>query len=184
MSTINSRYLKEYNKAQVEEIKKHKWIESHKQNHDIGNFEASVDWVNKYAEAFRAHWEKTHMKIIFMLKQSAENEDPSDEKCIITISNPGEKVLLKKGWKEKIYFNCIGSLFDEKQAKDLIEFVMHLPKSVNTIIVNGSGMVGRLASIANFISEKMNVPVYNKTDKKPEPDQLIEKTLNKVWKGE
>ena len=48
--------LREYNCCQVEEIEKHKWIESEKAGHDIGEVQAAVDWVSKYACEFKAYW--------------------------------------------------------------------------------------------------------------------------------
>ncbi|EPR44210.1 hypothetical protein [Desulfococcus multivorans] len=41
---------------QVDEILKHKWIESEKAMRDLGN-EAVFDWVRKYAADFRTYWE-------------------------------------------------------------------------------------------------------------------------------
>jgi predicted protein tyrosine phosphatase len=142
------------------------------------------------------------MKIIFMSKEFAEKEIPSNEKCIISISDPDEKVFLKNGWKEKISFKFddldpeelkiigrkdlirSGSFFDEKQAKDLIEFVMHIPKYIDTVIVHCSKGTSRSAAVANFLCEKLNCMKYNMTGKKINPNQLVEKMLNKVWDGE
>jgi hypothetical protein len=42
-----------------EEIMKHKWIESEKQNHDIGFESALVDWVTKH----RPDWLEAQKKI-------------------------------------------------------------------------------------------------------------------------
>ena len=44
--------LKEYNMRQIDEIEKHKWIESEKAGHDLGEA-ARIDWVKKYAAKFR-----------------------------------------------------------------------------------------------------------------------------------
>jgi len=41
---------------QIDEILKHKWIESEKAMRDLGN-EAVFDWVQRYAAGFRAYWE-------------------------------------------------------------------------------------------------------------------------------
>jgi len=48
---------------EVEEMKKHAWIESEKAGHDVGA-EAMRDWVTKYAAQFREDWEKAHGKVI------------------------------------------------------------------------------------------------------------------------
>lgn len=42
-------------KDQLEEMKKHKWIESEKVGYDLGQ-DAIMDWVEKYAAAFRFEW--------------------------------------------------------------------------------------------------------------------------------
>jgi hypothetical protein len=41
---------------QMEEILKHKWIESEKVGHDLGP-EAVADWIDKYADKWRIWWE-------------------------------------------------------------------------------------------------------------------------------
>ncbi|HOO76317.1 MAG TPA: hypothetical protein PK636_02860 [bacterium] len=42
---------------QLQEIEKHKWIESEKAGCDLGNI-AMLDWINKYAESWRRQWER------------------------------------------------------------------------------------------------------------------------------
>ena len=49
----------EYMKAQVHEIDVHKWIESEKAGHDLGD-QAAKEWIEKYAETFRKEWNKAH----------------------------------------------------------------------------------------------------------------------------
>ena len=44
-------------KLEVEEIKRHRWIESEKKGYDIGSYVAALDWIEKYAEEFRRYWE-------------------------------------------------------------------------------------------------------------------------------
>jgi len=56
MEKCSEEELREYNLAQIEEIKKHKWIESEKAGHDIGEFQAAVDWVSRYAGEFKGVW--------------------------------------------------------------------------------------------------------------------------------
>ncbi len=51
--------FQEFMKAQVEEIKKYKWIESEKAGKDIGQV-AIKDWISKYAPVFREEWEKKY----------------------------------------------------------------------------------------------------------------------------
>lgn len=51
--------LKEFMKSQIEEINKHKWIESEKACRDLGK-QAVQDWINKYAKLFRQEWNEKH----------------------------------------------------------------------------------------------------------------------------
>ena len=44
------------NKAVVDEINKHKWIESQKVGYDIGFEKAADDWIGRFAD----DWEKIH----------------------------------------------------------------------------------------------------------------------------
>ncbi|ROQ92094.1 hypothetical protein [Desulfosoma caldarium] len=46
----------DYIHLQLQEILKHKWIESEKAGRDLGQ-EAVFDWIEKYAEGFRRHYE-------------------------------------------------------------------------------------------------------------------------------
>jgi hypothetical protein len=43
---------KNLNKKQIEEIEKHKWIESEKVGYDLG-YLAVLDWIKKHAKKFR-----------------------------------------------------------------------------------------------------------------------------------
>ena len=45
--------------SQIEEIKKHRWLESEKAGHDVGLDWAALDWVTKYAGKYREYW-KSH----------------------------------------------------------------------------------------------------------------------------
>jgi hypothetical protein len=45
------------NKKAVEEINRHRWIESEKTGHDIGFETASVDWLEKFSSA----WMQYHL---------------------------------------------------------------------------------------------------------------------------
>ncbi len=47
--------LRKYNLTQLEEIKKHKWIESEKAKKDLGQH-AVHDWINRFAQSFREFW--------------------------------------------------------------------------------------------------------------------------------
>ena len=44
-------------RIELEEILKHKWIESEKAGYDLGD-QAVWDWVKKYAREFREYWEQ------------------------------------------------------------------------------------------------------------------------------
>jgi hypothetical protein len=44
-------------RKELEEILKHKWLESEKAGYDLGD-QAVWDWVEKYAHEFREYWQK------------------------------------------------------------------------------------------------------------------------------
>ena len=50
---------KTYMRIQIEEIKKHCWIESEKHKKDMTG-EVEIDWINKYAEKFRRYIEREY----------------------------------------------------------------------------------------------------------------------------
>jgi len=50
-------YMRKAFQAQVQEILKHKWIESEKAGHDLGKA-AIEDWIRKYAHLWRQWWEE------------------------------------------------------------------------------------------------------------------------------
>jgi hypothetical protein len=64
--------LKEYNQLQIEEMEKHKWIESEKAGHDLGDA-AHMDWVIKYAAKFREEHPVTTDKLPTDKESMAEN---------------------------------------------------------------------------------------------------------------
>ena len=51
--------LDDANKAQSEEMEKHRWVESKKAGHDVGK-PAYMDWILKYAKAWRENWNLDH----------------------------------------------------------------------------------------------------------------------------
>lgn len=52
-------------KAVVEEINKHKWIESQKLGYDIGFEKAAQDWISRFADDWEtSHEPKRGMKLI------------------------------------------------------------------------------------------------------------------------
>lgn len=54
--------LIEFLNAEIEEIKKYKWIKSEESHKDAG-METELEWIKLYAPLFRKNWEKTHGKI-------------------------------------------------------------------------------------------------------------------------
>jgi len=50
MTTNNKHLLK--NKKAVEEINRHRWIESEKAGYDIGFETASLDWLERFSAAW------------------------------------------------------------------------------------------------------------------------------------
>lgn len=51
--------MKEFMDGQIEEIIKHKWIESEKAGRDLGE-EAIKDYLKNFASAYREEWNKNH----------------------------------------------------------------------------------------------------------------------------
>ncbi|MCK5013580.1 MAG: hypothetical protein KAS66_07155 [Candidatus Omnitrophica bacterium] len=49
---LNYSFLKD--ELALEEIRKHKWIESEKQKKEIGFATAAVDWIKKYGQSWKA----------------------------------------------------------------------------------------------------------------------------------
>ena len=66
-SSSNGKLLK--NKKAVEEINRHRWIESEKAGHDIGFETASADWLEKFSAA----WMQYHMPKRKVSSGSAES---------------------------------------------------------------------------------------------------------------
>lgn len=58
---LKSPKEKKYLRDQVEEMERHKWIESEKAGRDLGD-QALLDWVSKHASRFRETWENIHGK--------------------------------------------------------------------------------------------------------------------------
>ena len=54
-TTPNTKLLK--NRKVIEEINRHRWIESEKAGHDIGFEKASMDWLERFSKA----WMDYHM---------------------------------------------------------------------------------------------------------------------------
>ena len=46
--------------AEIQEIQKHRRVESRKAGCDVGEEWAAVDWIKKHAKSFRAKWNKCH----------------------------------------------------------------------------------------------------------------------------
>jgi hypothetical protein len=51
--------LKDFHHLEVEEIKKHRWIESEHAGRDLSDA-AEADWVQKHAAKFRKHIEEKY----------------------------------------------------------------------------------------------------------------------------
>ncbi len=57
------------NKAVIEEINKHKWIESQKVGYDIGFDRAADDWITRFADQWeRGHESKKDLKFVKPMK--------------------------------------------------------------------------------------------------------------------
>ncbi len=57
---MKEKDFKKYMADVISEINKHKWFESEKRKKDIGFQEAAMDWIPKYANKYREHWERVH----------------------------------------------------------------------------------------------------------------------------
>ena len=55
---LNCNDFENFMKSQIIEIEKHKWIESEKVGHDIGNNNAANDWIEKYSKSYRNNYLK------------------------------------------------------------------------------------------------------------------------------
>jgi len=51
--------LEAYMFMQMHEMEIHKWIESEKAHHDLGEL-SLYDWVSNYSSNFRKYWKSTH----------------------------------------------------------------------------------------------------------------------------
>lgn len=97
--------VKEDNEAQKREIERHKWIESQKAGHDIGEREAIQDWVNKYAPVWRKEreslqkngWEVVHVVVgieqgLHMRPSSTLASIAGSFKCQVYVHRDGMEV--------------------------------------------------------------------------------------------
>lgn len=57
MKSQDKEKMKSFMDSQIDEINKHKWIESEKANYDLGDV-AVKDWIKKHAANFRKEWER------------------------------------------------------------------------------------------------------------------------------
>lgn len=48
---------------EIAEIEKHKWIESEKAKHDLGN-QCCLEWIKEYAAMYRILWEQRNGKVV------------------------------------------------------------------------------------------------------------------------
>ncbi len=53
---MRHQVLQHFNAAQIEEIKRYKWIESEKRGYDIGFNQAAIEWIKLYSQTFREYW--------------------------------------------------------------------------------------------------------------------------------
>lgn len=69
--------LKEYNQLQIDEMEKHKWIESEKAGRDLGEA-ARREWIAKYAAEFRETHPIEYDKLRTDVTVKADNGVSSD----------------------------------------------------------------------------------------------------------
>jgi hypothetical protein len=72
----NTKLLK--NRKVIEEINRHRWIESEKAGHDIGFEQASMDWLERFSKAWMDYHmpqkkdiSTAHPKSSFLIKSAA-----------------------------------------------------------------------------------------------------------------
>jgi len=59
MTDIQIKNWKHFMNDQIEEIKKHNWIESEKAGRDVSCV-SNYEWINKYAKKFKDEWLLNH----------------------------------------------------------------------------------------------------------------------------
>lgn len=59
---MNEKELKQFLLAQIEEINRYKWLESEKQNQDIGFQKAASEWIHQYSQKFKNYYCNTKHK--------------------------------------------------------------------------------------------------------------------------
>jgi len=58
---MTEKDLLNFNRAQIKEINKYKWLESEKFGFDIGVKKAAFEWSNKFCDCFSEYFlEETH----------------------------------------------------------------------------------------------------------------------------
>ena len=53
---------KKFNLIQIEEIQRHRWIESEKVGYDIGEDAAALDWIKNHSAQFRREYQEKQNK--------------------------------------------------------------------------------------------------------------------------
>jgi predicted protein tyrosine phosphatase len=122
----------------------------------------------------------------------AEKLEPSDKKAMISIFDYDIVPEIQYSqWTHhiKIIFEDIkptddGILFTSAMAKDIVEFVLGLPVSIEEIIIHCVGGVSRSAGVVKFLSKYMYPQCFNpKFDTEYSAyNAYVFKTLVKQWK--
>ena len=86
MDAINQDLLK--NKEVLEEINRHRWIESEKTGHDIGFEAAAQDWLNR----FSTKWMQYHFPQKSQQLQPQKQQQPPKIKSVSEKTTAKEKV--------------------------------------------------------------------------------------------
>ena len=61
---MDTEEFREFLTAEIEEIKRFRWIESEKAEHDVGK-DAELEWVSLFAVSFREWWDCSHHCMFF-----------------------------------------------------------------------------------------------------------------------
>ncbi|MDY0198974.1 MAG: dual specificity protein phosphatase family protein [Tenuifilaceae bacterium] len=125
----------------------------------------------------------------FVSKRVAEDIEPKSDWIIISINEPLSITNLKEGWLDilPLTFEDLDIrlndylIFNNDDAKQIIDFVEKYENQASTIIVHCHAGISRSAAVAKFIAEKYDLKfnhnyfLYNK---------LVYKILNEVEREE
>lgn len=116
--------------------------------------------------------------VSFLSQHMAQKLDPLPNSAIISITNPGEKAILKDGWNHLLRVAVADSSYDEQTiaffgrlwwvssygfpvketAEAIRRFLNALPSTTDTLFVHCGAGVSRSAAVAKYVSERHGLP--------------------------